>query len=256
LRYPLQVCLVALTLATGAARPVARQSPVVTSESSFSGIRKEADNTPRAAQTMQRGISLELPVTHNAVPMPDADREESLVVSVTKDGSVYFGVDPISLAVLADTIKDRLSNRAEKKLYIKADARTPFTNVVRVLGSARTAGVVAPNLLTAQRDSSEPGTLVPPKGLAVLVGPALPLGSVATVVQMVNSGQRWPTLKINNEQIPWASLRSALGHILQDRGELVVRVKAEGTLPFAEVVDVTDICRSNGADVVLVVPGL
>jgi Biopolymer transport protein ExbD/TolR len=89
---------------------------------------------------MQRGISVELPVTHNAVPMPDADREESLVVSVTKDGNVYFGVNPIGPAALADTIKDRLSNRAEKKLYIKADARTPFANVVRVLGSARNGG--------------------------------------------------------------------------------------------------------------------
>ncbi len=241
--YLLEVCLVALTLAPGATRPVAEQPPVATPE-----------NSARAAQTMQRGISVELPVTRNAVPMPDADREDSLVVSVTEDGSVYFGVDPISPAALVDTIKNGLSSRTEKKVYIKADARTPYANVMKVLGALRKAGIEAPNLLTSQRGSSEPGALVPPKGLEVMVGPLLPLGSEATAVQVLSSGQRWPMLKINNKQIPWASLRSALGN--QGRSQNVVRVEAEGTLLFADVADVADICRSTGAEVFLVMPGL
>ena len=59
---------------------------------------------------MQKGISVELPLTGNAVPMPDADQEDSLIVSVTADGSVYFGANPISLAVLAEKIKGGLSD--------------------------------------------------------------------------------------------------------------------------------------------------
>lgn len=141
---------------------------------------------------------------------------------------------------MAEKIKG-LSGQTEKKLYIKADARTPYANVVNVLDAMRTAGVEAPNLLTAQQDSSEPGTLVPPKGLEVLVGPPLPSGSDAIVVQALNSGQRWPTLKINNEQ---------------NRSEKVVPLKADGLLPFAHVVQVIDMCRSMGAKVLLVTPGL
>src|ERR1700756_196069 len=219
MNYLLEVCLVALTLPTGITPSVAAQSQAHT------------------AQAMQMGISVELPVTSNAVPMPDADQEDALIVSVTDDGSVYVGVNPISSAALAEKVRGDLSNRTEKKLYIKAGARTPYANVVNVLDAVRTAGVEAPNLLTVQRDSSEPGTLVPPKGLEVLVGPPLPSGSEAIVVRVLNSGQRRPTVKINNEHIPWATLQSTLREFFQNRNEKVVLVKAQGVLPFKDVVE-------------------
>jgi biopolymer transport protein TolR len=245
MNYLLEVCIVTLAVAISAAHPVAGQSLVTVPE------------TPsRAVQTMQRGISVQLPVTRDAVPMPDADREDASIVTVPEDGSVYFGVDPMSPATLVDMLKNSLSNRTENKLYIKADARTQYSNVMKVLGTVHTAGVQAPNLLTAQPDSTEPGALTPPKGLAVLVGPTSPLGSETTVVQLLNSGQRRPTFRINDKQIPWANLRNALGSVLQGRGEKVVRLDAEATLPFADVVDVIDICRSMGTEVVLLVPEL
>ena len=121
------------------------------------------------AQALQKGISVELAVTHNAVAMPDADKEGALIVAVTHSGSVYFGIDPITPAALAE--KPGLSGQ---KLYIKADARTPYANVAKVLDAVRTAGVTSPNLLTGQPETPEPGKLVPPKGLEVLVGPPLP----------------------------------------------------------------------------------
>ena len=217
---------------------------------------RQTGPTARAAQTMQKGISVQLPVASNAVAMPDADQKDSLIVTVTDGGSVYFGVDPISPAALAEKIRSGLSNRAEKKLYIKADARTPYASVAKVLDAVRTEGVKAPNLLTAQRGSAETGTLVPPQGLEVLIGPPVPSGSEAIVVQVLNSGQRRPTLKINNEQIPWTTLQSTLSQLFQNRTEKMVLVKAETTLPFADVVDVTDAARSTGAKVVLVTPGL
>jgi biopolymer transport protein TolR len=234
MNYLLEVCLLALTLTTGVVPAVAAQSPEV----------------------MQKGISVELPVTSNSVPMPDADQEDSLIVSVTNDGNVYFGVNPISPAALAEKIRGGLFKRTEKKLYIKADARTPYANVVKVLDAVRTEGVEALNLLTAQRASSEPGTLVPPRGLEVMIGSPLPSGSEAIVVQVLNSGQGRPTLKINNEHIPWPTLQSALRQLFQNRREKMVLVKAEGTLPFEDIVDVADACRSRGARVVLVTPAL
>ena len=241
MNYLLEVCLVTLVMTS--AHAIAGQFPGA-----------NPANSPRVAQTLQRGISVQLPATHNAVAMPDADREDSSIVTVPEDGTVYFGVDPMTPAVLADTIKNSPSYRTENKLYIKADARTPFANVTKVLRALRAAGVQGANLLTAQPDSAEPANLTPPMGLAVLVRPASPPGSEETVVQLLNSGQRWPTLRINDKQIPWASLRNALGHVLQGRGGKVVRVEAEAILPFADVVEVTDICRSTGAEVVLLVP--
>lgn len=254
MNHPLEVCLVALTLATGITPSVVAQSPVKTPENSFATTWKGYEVTPAPAQAMRKGISVELPVTRNAAPMLDADQEGALIVSGTEDGTVDFGVDQISSAGLAEKVKGGLSNWTEKKLYIKADARTPYANVVKVLDALHTAGVEAPNLLTSQPDSPEPGTLVPPKGLEVLVG--RPSGSAVTVVEVFNSGQQWPTLKINNQNIPWATLQSSLRKGFQNRSEKVVLVKAAGILPFANVVEVTDMCRSTGAKVVLVTPGL
>lgn len=171
MNYLLEVCLVTLTVAIGVAHPVAGQSLVIAPE-----------NSARSVQTMQRGISVQLPVTRNAAPMPDADREDSSIVTVPEDGTVYFGVDPMTPAALADTIKNRLSYRSENKLYIKADAHTPYANVTKVLRALRAAGVQGANLLTAQPDSAEPATQTPPMGLVVLVSPASSPGSEETVV--------------------------------------------------------------------------
>jgi len=237
MNYLLEVCL-AVTFATGITPSIGAQSQAV------------------ATQAMQEGISVQLAVTSNAVPMPDADRPDALIVAVTDDGTVYLGVNSISPAALSDKIKFSLFNRPEKKLYVKVDARTPYAYVVMVLDALRAAGVKASSLLTAQPNSSKPGTPVPPKGLEVLLDSPLPSGSKATIVQVLSSGQRWPTIKVNNEHVPWSSLQSSLRQLFLTRSEPVVLVKADGTLPFADVVDVADAGRSVGAQVVLITKGL
>jgi biopolymer transport protein ExbD len=144
----LEVCLIALSLA--AANVVAQESTI----------------------PMQRGIRVQLPATSNAVPVPSADKEDALVVAVTHDGRVYLGTDLISPADLADKVKSELARRADKKLYVKADARTSYANVVAVLDAARTSGVQELTLLTDQREPSEAEKFVTPKGLEMLVIPA------------------------------------------------------------------------------------
>ena len=252
MNHLLEVCLIVLTLATSTS--VAAEFPLVAAGNSFAGVWEGGEATAGATQPMQKGVSVKLPVSSNAVPLPDADKADSLILSVTHDGTVYVGVDPISPAVLAEKVKGDVSRRTGKKLYIKADARTPYANVIKVLDAMRAAGVEASDLLTSQRDSAESGTLVPPKGLEVLVGSRLPSDSDAAVVQVLNSRQRRPTLKINHEQVPWAALQSSLRQLFQSRSEKVVLLKADGILPFVDVVDVTDTCRSMGVKVALVTP--
>jgi biopolymer transport protein ExbD len=237
MNYLLEVCLVAVTLGTSIAPPLVAQS--------------EAHARP----PLQKGISVELPVTSNAVPEPDADGEDASIVTVTDDGRVYLGIALTTPAALAETVKSDLSNRREKKLYIKADDRTSYANVMQVLDTLRTAGVEDPNLLTTQTVSSAPGTLVSPNGLGVSLGPQLSASPDAIVLQVLKSRQQEPTLKINDERIPRATLKSTLWQLFKNRNEKVVLVKADGTLPFADVVAVIDVCQSTGAKVVLVTPG-
>jgi len=237
MKHILEVCLVAV-LAAEISPSIGAQSQTV------------------ASHAMQKGISVQLAIASNAVPMPDADQEYAMIVTITADGSIYLGVNPISPVALTEKVKDRPSDRPEKKLYIKADARTQYANVAKGLDAVRAAGVDAQNLLTAQSDSSEHGHLVSPRGLEVLVGPSLPSGTETTIVQVLNSGQQRPTVKINGELVPWASLRNQLSQVLQNRSKTVALVKAEGTSSFADVAAVTDFCRAAGAQVVLVTPEL
>ena len=213
--------------------------------------------TGRNADTstaLQKGISVEMPVTRNAVSVPDADKEDSLVVAVTHDGRIYLRADRITPAALATRVKASLSNSAENKLYIKGDARTLYANVVNVLDAATAAHVKSLILLTSQPSPTQPGARIPPKGVEVLVGPRSHYGQDVVAVNMLRLGQ-WPKLTINDKQISWASLQTTLAHLLQNQSKKMVLVNAEGALPFSEVVNVTEMCRSIQAEVVLVRPG-
>jgi biopolymer transport protein ExbD len=174
----LEVCLVALTLATNVTPSAFAQS---------------------AAR--QRGVSVQLALTNNASPMPEADDENAWIVTVTADGAIYFGTDPVAPASLADEMKRRPRNRAQK-LYVKADARAPFANVERVLEAGREVWFEAAVLLTAQPGTPESGTVVPPNGLEVLIGPRLPTAAVATVVQLLNAEHQGPLLRVNETTSP------------------------------------------------------
>ena len=206
------------------------------------------------AQAMQQGVSVQLAVTNHAAPVPEADNEEAWIVTVTSSGSLYFGVQPVTLDNLAKEMKERPRNRAQK-LYIKADARAPFANVKRALETGRETFFAEAVLLTSQQGSSQPGTLVPPKGLEVMAGSELPAGTVATVVEVLDSRQQRPTLKINNDEIPWSALESTLSRHFQKGDDRVVLLKADSQLSFEHVAQVIDTCLSAGAKVAVMTQG-
>jgi len=164
MKHMLEVCIVAFTFAKGITPSIAAQTSARAHENSF---QSEAQISP--GQTMRKGITVELPVTSNAVPVPKADNEESQIVTVTHDGKLYLGIDPTSTTELPVKVKNALSSQVEKTVYVKADARTAYANVVSVLDSLRAAGIAELTLLTAQRDVEQPGIVVPPKGLVLLI---------------------------------------------------------------------------------------
>ena len=120
---------------------------------------------PRStAQAMQKGISVELAPTSSAVPVPDADNPDALIITVTDTGALYFGIDPVTPGSLAEKLKGRLSDHTQS-LYVKADARAPYAYVVKVLDAARAAGVEHVTLLTTQPTAAQAGTVVLPEGI-------------------------------------------------------------------------------------------
>lgn len=119
---------------------------------------------------LQRGVSVQMPVTRNAVAVPAADTQDALVVALTADGTVYLRTDQLATPALADRVRTALSTRNEKTIYIKADARVPYARLVEVIDALQSSGVEGLTLLTAQQDVADQKIRpVPPKGLEMRV---------------------------------------------------------------------------------------
>jgi biopolymer transport protein ExbD/biopolymer transport protein TolR len=103
---------------------------------------------------LQKGISVDMAKVNNPEQMPDADKEDALLVSITRDGKVYFGSEQTTIDNLTTKVKDRLANKPDKRVYVKADMRTRFGGVVQVVDSVRAAGVDDLGLLTDQRKTT------------------------------------------------------------------------------------------------------
>jgi len=100
---------------------------------------------------LQHGRSVELAKTNNPEQMPDADKEDAILIAVTRDNKIFFGNDLIGSEQLSDKVRDRLANKVDKRVYVKSDARAKYGTVVGVVDNVRSAGVDQLGLLTEQR---------------------------------------------------------------------------------------------------------
>jgi biopolymer transport protein ExbD/biopolymer transport protein TolR len=108
---------------------------------------------------LQKGVSVDMAKVNNPERMPDADKEDALLVAINREDKIFFGTDLIKVDELTQKVKDRLANKTDKRVFIKADARAKFGWVVEVVDNVRAAGVDQLGLLTDQKKS---GVLAPP----------------------------------------------------------------------------------------------
>jgi len=97
---------------------------------------------------LQKGVSVDLARVQNPRPMADADKEDAVVLAITRDGKIYLGSSVIQLDSITPTVKDRISNKLDKTVYVKSDARAKYGDVVSVVDNVRAAGVDSLGLLT------------------------------------------------------------------------------------------------------------
>jgi biopolymer transport protein ExbD/biopolymer transport protein TolR len=100
---------------------------------------------------LQKGVSVTMAKTDNPIKMPEADKEDSLIVAVMRDGIIYFNSDKVSAEQLTDRVKDKLANKPDKRIFVKADAGAKYGDVVAVVDDVRSAGVDQLGLLTEER---------------------------------------------------------------------------------------------------------
>ncbi len=101
---------------------------------------------------LTRGQSVDMVKTKNPVALPDADKEDAVLISITRDGRVFMSPGNLQIAAdqLPNKVKDLLVNRLNKTVYIKADARSRYEKVEDVVDNLRAAGVDQLGLITEQ----------------------------------------------------------------------------------------------------------
>jgi biopolymer transport protein TolR len=116
---------------------------------------------------LQHGHAVELAKANNPEQMPDADKEDAILIAITRDNKVYLNNDQMGADQLADKVRDRLANKADKRVYVKADARAKYGTVVAVVDNVRSAGVDQLGLLTEQRRPLDNKNTPPPTAAPV-----------------------------------------------------------------------------------------
>jgi biopolymer transport protein ExbD/biopolymer transport protein TolR len=109
---------------------------------------------------LQKDVSVDLAKVNNPEKMTDADKEDAVVVAVTRQGDIFLGRDIVKDPTqLTNLVKDKIAKLVDKRVYVRADARAKYKAVVEVVDNVRAAGVDDLGLITDQkRQPGAPGS--------------------------------------------------------------------------------------------------
>ena len=112
---------------------------------------------------LQKGVSVDLATVENPSDMKDADKEDAIVVAVMRGGEIYIGKTKIAKDQITQMVRDQITGRLDKTVYVKSDGRAHYGDVVGVVDEVRAAGVDQLGLLT-EKVKDKGGAPPPPGG--------------------------------------------------------------------------------------------
>ena len=110
---------------------------------------------------LNKGVAVDKVKTKNAIAMQAADKEDAILIAITRNGQFWLspGNDQIRIEDLAEKVRDLQTNKLDKTVYIRADARSKYEAVEDVVDNLRAAGVDQIGLITDQAPSEKPKTV-------------------------------------------------------------------------------------------------
>jgi len=106
---------------------------------------------------LTKGTQVDLVKTKAAITMQAADKEDAILIAVTRNGGVFLspGNLKINPDQLPEKVTDLLTNKPDKMVYIKSDARARYGLVEDVIDNVRAAGVDQIGLITDVSDKAK-----------------------------------------------------------------------------------------------------
>jgi biopolymer transport protein TolR len=101
---------------------------------------------------LQNKVQVDMAKVDNPTNMPDADKEDAIVVAITRDGGIFLGQNRVAIAELGGQVRDKLADKPGKTIFVRADARAQYRAVEDAIDAVRTAGVDDVGLLTQKKE--------------------------------------------------------------------------------------------------------
>jgi len=111
---------------------------------------------------LSKGISVRMARANNPIAMQAADKDDAVLVAIARDGRTYLGTEQMAPDQLPAKVKDLLTSKLDKTVYIRADARSRYEKVVEVVDNLRSAGVDQIGLLTEEVQKDKPADAAQP----------------------------------------------------------------------------------------------
>src|SRR5260370_2481120 len=109
---------------------------------------------------LQKGMSVEMAKVTNPVDMPNADRDDAIIVGISRSGDIFLGNQKTALDQISSLVRHRISNRVDKTVFIKSDGRAKYGDVVKLVDEVRSTSV--DNVGTLTEKSEQCRTPPPP----------------------------------------------------------------------------------------------
>ena len=99
---------------------------------------------------LTKGTSVDLVRTHNDIAMQAADKEDAVLIAVTRNGAIFLSPGNVKLTQdqITEKVRDLLTNKTDRMVYIKADMAAKYGVVEDVVDNVRAAGVDQIGLIT------------------------------------------------------------------------------------------------------------
>jgi biopolymer transport protein ExbD len=105
---------------------------------------------------LQKGFTVDMAKVNNPSDMHDADRDDAVIIAVSRSGDIYLGNTRTSIDDIATQVRDRIEDRTDKTVFIRSDGRAKYGDVVKLVDEVRSAGVDNVGLLTDKAESRTP----------------------------------------------------------------------------------------------------
>lgn len=99
------------------------------------------------APMLSSGVNVDLPKTSaNPVKM----ETKPITISLKSDGSLYLGEEPVRAGELVEALKKAAGNDAGRRVFVRADAKIDYGQVMQLMGQITSGGFNHVALLAQQ----------------------------------------------------------------------------------------------------------